>query len=673
MEFSWMQFAIFLWYFMQLACIGSAPTPSPLNNFACAAIVLAACFSGHFLAHAMVVTSGYFLYDAWKKAHRPDSPVMSLSFYPNSCFVQLRLLLGEILAALLHCTCPTEGSLSCVSVPEINWNEEDEPKDAGFPNGFSPPETHWDDEDDVPESSLVVFNAQGHSANSGDLLKKVQELSKSNKVMLAGNTRMTEERDQLKADNKHLFRQNFDLNSRLKMYQSGRSLDNTTKRAEEAEQRLADVNAEKRNLQGEIDHLNTVIEEYLKLQSEAKEREKEHEEQINSFRRADQCSEAKLNSLDIIINTLHELAGRGGHITEATVFVLNELIRANIPATHLQIDLGKFAYYVKYVGLQWSKVGSMAGGYRASMSTYLGGDSRTNLVFIHNGGHQEAMPTRPVSNRQDFEQVCKDIEARFLSSNNIVFSSSPACTGFSRLTVDTGHSCPVASSWINRPPIVGSGSLLPLAGSNSAALAIQGPKATTQLQERTNNFFGSRKGNQGGDSGTVSGDSGALKRMAVEMKTDAEAKQAAEAAKKAASSSGGIVKKSASSNQGISIKGASDAAKLNALEQAMAELVKERAQAAAATPASNPLANPFVKNMSNANALPQNRGAGMSFSIPIAPPSGGSRSLARDSANTPPQNRGAGSSFSIPNAPPSGGSRGLARGSARDADSVERL
>ncbi|KAK7187383.1 hypothetical protein PSPO01_06613 [Paraphaeosphaeria sporulosa] len=559
MDFIWAQFVISVWYFILLGCIAGAQVPSQydtLKGFGCGAIALTACFD-HRPAFAIATLLGYFLYDAWK-------------------------------------------------------NKEDDPENAkGSPNGFAVPNTDWDDEDDSDgsEVSIVVAHVEAPSVNAGDLLEKVQELNKSNEALLAANDRMAKERDQLETDNKRLSGLNFDLNSCVKLYKSGQTLKNVTKRVEEAEQRLADVNKEKRHLRGEIAHLETVVEKYRELQGEAEERQKQLEEQINFFCRTDQSTEAKLNSLDIMVKTLHELASRGGQITDATVFVMNELVRVNIPATHLQIDLGKFAYYVKHVGLQWSKAGSIAGGFRASMSTYFGGDSRTNVVFIHHGGNQEVLPTRSAHNRQEFDHVCKDIEAEYLSSANIVFSNSMAGPGSSGLVYDTSYSSPVATasaSQISQPPAIVSGSLPPLAGIHSTALANQGSMSTTQIQKRTDEFF--RK----------------------DIQSDNK-KEAIAAAKNAASFSSGNTKQSANSDRGISIDGA-PAGKQNPFQKAFAELAQQKAQTAAPAPASDPFANPFDKSMSRANALPQNRGSGMSFSIPTAPPSGGSRSLARGSA-----------------------------------------
>lgn len=576
-------FVVCLWYFVQLACIAKAPTTADqitLKKFGCASIALVASFGNHFLAHAIFAILGYFLYGTWKEAQHSDLP-------GEPSATHITGLLSHLLRFLLE-------TLSAAFFPEPE----------GFSKGFSCPNTHWDDENESDDPDVTIEPAHAHvrQANSGHLLKKVKELSKSNEASIAHIDKMIEQRNELNVEAKRLSGQNFDLRRQLELYEIGAVLQKETDQVIQAKQLLSDLRAttsfEISELKGKLAHSETVIKAYRQRQMEGEEREKKKDEEIESLRRVEQSTEAKLFSLDMIIATLHELSAKGGPMTEATVYVMNELVRSNIPIEHLQIDLGKFAYYVKYVGLQWSKLGRLVGGFRATLAMHLGGDSCKRLVFIHNCGSEESMPILSLKNRQQLEHACNDLEVRYASRN-------------------TGYSGPVAtagSSSVRQPAVVGPGSLVPLAGSTSGGLTIKGTAAAPRVQRETNVFFSGKA--------IPSGGRGTLRQTLRPMKESS-------ASNKAASPAAGVRKRSASPDQGINIEGAASTNE-NPFVRAAAAMAQKGAQTVA--PGSGPFApakNPFDRYVGSANTVPQNRGAGSSFSIPIAPPSS-FRGLARD-------------------------------------------
>ncbi|KAF2445639.1 hypothetical protein P171DRAFT_443273 [Karstenula rhodostoma CBS 690.94] len=597
---------VFLWlcaiYFAFIACVASAPTPSDQNKlkfFGCLSIVITAHFD-HRPAFAMAAMLGYILYNAWNKAQHSDSAAM------------------------------------------------------GYPNGFSVSnDIHWDDEDDADDAdvALEVVHAQDHQVNLGDLLKKVQEMDKSNETLLATIDRIAEECDELKAEKERLAGKNFDLNCRVNLYENSSILQKQIEKTEETKQLMADLIAETgteiSELKGKLAHSETVINEYRKLQGEAGEREKKKDEQIESFHRTDQSTEAKLRSLEIIIKTLHGLAEKGGPITEAAVYVMNELVRSNIPVDHLQIDLGKFAYYVQYVRLQWSQRGMMVGGFRATMSMYLGGNARNNLVFIHNDRTEEVMPPKSVNNRYDFEHACNELEVWYSCSTDTGFSGSMVNTGFSGLMVTTCTPSAIQPSFAGPGPTSSTGSSLsPLPGSNSGGLTLNGATTATGAQQGTNYVTTAPKVIRGGGNGTLG-----------QIIKDAKKKK--NAPKEDASSSDSITKRakrSSSPDQGISIKGAA-APKKNPFEDALKEIAQKKLQAA--VPASKPFANnPFDKNMNKANALPQNRGVNL----------GSSWSATSTLSSVPFPNLNGSSNAFVPHS-----SSRAYRGLARDGDSIDML
>lgn len=648
-------YAALIWYIILASCLLRVPVPPHqelLKKFGVLAFAMAVYFGSHILAHGMVVLSVFFRWCAWGEAELknptavpPDSDSSDDDTQPDpyhgatdaghtdsTAMPPASNLNGNPTRPdpLLHSSeattdGPSSGGFS-VSVPESHWDEEDEVKTygsssggvpGGFPHDSDTSELSSQNRDLLAENQKLLTKCNGMEAN-------VKCLREAN---LADNQKHLTKRNELKTKVKCLEAANNDLDRRISLYLDGKVITNLKNKLQAYKEHVAGHDEEKSKLNDVIAHQKTVIARCSKDFDELQEHSNKQKEQIDSHRRQDQDTEFRVNTLSAIVRTLHESVEKNGECSGAAIGLMFQLVNANIPVEHLEIDLGRFAYHVAFMRLQWSQQGKLVGGFRASMSAIFGVDSRTNLVFVHHNGHEEIMPVLSIHSISQFTAACNDIAA--------------ATASFSMIQL----------------PVGGAGFVVPLASPNPGVFAIQGATPNQSIQRGTDEFFGSSKGTQAQNPTVPSGNSSVSSGSGsvLSSTTPASSGKTAGAKGKKRPTKEELLNRTYPATPLGQKQMAADRKMLIELQNKRKQEEKEKkklqeaAKSAAAAEKSSAnvdavkfsfAANPFDNIMGNANALPQNRGVGMTFSVPVAPPSS---------------------------------SRGLARGSARDADSLDRL
>lgn len=89
--------------------------------------------------------------------------------------------------------------------------------------------------------------------------------------------------------------------------------------------------------------------------------------------------------------------------------MVTEFLRADVNPTHLNMDLSKFFWYMMYIEYDLAKIGSLVGGFKASMTMFLGGDARNQLTFVHHSGQKEMMPMADIRDPSELSKAAREV------------------------------------------------------------------------------------------------------------------------------------------------------------------------------------------------------------------------------------------------------------------------
>ncbi|KAL1595169.1 hypothetical protein SLS60_009857 [Paraconiothyrium brasiliense] len=291
-----------------------------------------------------------------------------------------------------------------ITVPDESDGEKDSGSTfVGFPKGITVPDESDDEQDSenpgAKQDESSVGTRTGTLTNRRENLAEPLDEWKRRYFDLESTYRDHE------AEYKFVLSQNVELNRRINIYERGDAVQNALDKLETAkfdiqsrDCQIEDLEYQVRRLQDRVDRRVECYEENAKLKAE-------QDEMKMSLARVSQVAEEKSSAFDKVVKILHEMVEKNGSSVEPVVWIMYQLIRSGINIQHLAVDLDKFFWYLKYVQPGNAQHGTIHGGFRASMSMYLGGDSRGSVFIKGHDGAEHHLPLQPVTHR-DLEQVC---------------------------------------------------------------------------------------------------------------------------------------------------------------------------------------------------------------------------------------------------------------------------
>jgi hypothetical protein len=504
-----MEFFQILWYLVLLSVAAAVPIPQHIQMnqiLGWTAVAISACFGIHDQAFIVVRVLGSLLYHAWDEARMVCSKGISIPDAIDS------------------------NDEDAVQDSEVPLRRSAQPK--RFPGEFSvPDDTNSDDEGAAQDPKILaqIAHAEGQQAHLDEMFRKNRELSKYNEALLADNDKLAKTCDRLEVENKRLSGANDDLDIQTKNHEIESRVALAQEKTEQAVRIVFEKDQEIVALNSKLVQQDFVIKKYQTCHYETEKREKEKDEKIEGYHCFAQSTKEKLHTLDMILKTLHDMAKQGRKSFEPAIYMMDQLLRAGVTPRHLEIDLGRFAYYLTYFRLGWSNRGTLVGGFRATMAMILGRTSYNQLIFVHREtASQEVLPLAFIDNLQNLDLACQELELRYLASTNIcgpafpvyhsdlVFSgnsdgpTSPVDTSgtpinevMGKLTFDyskdVAHSQPTTKSWpITKYDWATTGDLT---GVTSASLKYLKKKRKQETKKWATKIHGTTKTSGGTDQG----------------------------------------------------------------------------------------------------------------------------------------------------------------------------
>ncbi|KAJ4347284.1 uncharacterized protein N0V89_011224 [Didymosphaeria variabile] len=282
---------------------------------------------------------------------------------------------------------------------------------VGFPNGFSVPDDS-DDEDDFVDPLITSLTWE---RDEETLNTRIDTLTAMNEDLTADNEALAKQvyewkeayyslEINSKAEYNIVKGQNVELNRRINIYEAGRPLQFQTNRLNKANAVIMEKEQEIDRLTNQVKRLEDAAQFRHKCYEENSKLKAELDEKNILRASAHQATEEKASALNTVVTLLHSMVEKGGLSLDPAVFIMYELLRSGINPQHLQVDLDKYIWYLRYVRLGYSQRGTIHGGFRATIAMFFGGEYRGNVFTKEMNGAEVVLPLTPTS-RLDLEQV----------------------------------------------------------------------------------------------------------------------------------------------------------------------------------------------------------------------------------------------------------------------------